>query len=36
MKQTPLISVVMSIYHEPILWISQAIDSILNQSFSDL
>ncbi|RGN31224.1 glycosyltransferase [Bacteroides oleiciplenus] len=36
MKQIPLISVVMSIYCEPIQWISQAIDSILNQSFSDL
>ncbi len=29
------ISVVMSIYSEPVEWISEAIDSILNQTFSD-
>ena len=31
----PVISVLMSIYNEPIEWIEQAIDSILSQTFSD-
>lgn len=31
----PRISVVMSVYNEPLKWISQSIDSILNQTFSD-
>ena len=31
----PAISVLMSIYNEPIEWIEQAIDSILTQTFSD-
>lgn len=38
-KQTisisPQISVVMSVYHEPIDWLALSVDSILNQSFSD-
>lgn len=32
---TPIISVIMSIYSEPIEWIKQSIDSILNQSFDN-
>ena len=35
MDSKPTISVIMSIYIEPIEWISQAIDSILNQTFKD-
>ncbi len=35
MNKNIKISVVMSIYSEPIEWISEAIDSILNQTFSD-
>lgn len=31
----PAISIIMSVYNEPIDWISQAIDSILCQTFSD-
>lgn len=31
----PKISVVMSVYNEPVEWMKQAIDSILNQTFSD-
>lgn len=31
----PRISVVMSVYKEPVEWLSQSIDSILNQTFSD-
>lgn len=31
----PLISVVMSVYKEPLDWLHQSIDSILNQTFSD-
>lgn len=31
----PTLSVIMSVYNEPIAWIQQAVDSILNQSFSD-
>ena len=34
-KITPRISVVMAIYKEPIEWIKQAIDSIINQTFGD-
>lgn len=38
-KQTlsisPHISVLMSVYHEPIDWLALSVDSILNQSFSD-
>lgn len=29
----PVISVIMSVYNEPVTWIGQAIDSILNQKF---
>lgn len=32
----PMVSVIMSIYKEPIEWIKQAIDSILNQTYSNL
>ena len=32
---TPAISVVMSVYSEPIQWITEAIDSILQQTFRD-
>lgn len=32
---TPHISVLMSVYHEPIDWLALSVDSILNQSFSD-
>jgi glycosyltransferase involved in cell wall biosynthesis len=31
----PYISVVMSVYKEPVEWLSQSIDSILHQTFSD-
>lgn len=31
----PLISVIMSVYSEPVEWMRQAIDSILNQTFTD-
>lgn len=31
----PLISVIMSVYSEPLEWMRQAIDSILNQTFTD-
>jgi len=31
----PFLSVVMSVYNEPIEWIQEAIDSILNQTFND-
>ena len=31
----PVISVLMGIYNENILYASQAVDSILNQTFSD-
>ncbi len=31
----PEISVVMSVYNEPLDWIRQSIDSILNQTFSN-
>ena len=33
--KSPLISVVMSVYKEPIEWLHQSIDSILNQTLSD-
>lgn len=33
--KNPYISVIMSIYNEPIDWLRNSIDSILNQSFSD-
>lgn len=36
MDKKPKISVIMSVYNEEINWIKVAIDSILNQSFSDL
>lgn len=35
MKRIPRISVIMSVYKEPVEWIRQAIDSILSQSFGD-
>ena len=31
----PTVSVIMSVYNEPIDWIQQAVDSILNQTFTD-
>lgn len=34
-SNAPQISVIMSVYKEPIPWITQSIDSILNQTFSD-
>lgn len=34
-RQYPKISVLMSVYNEPIVWIDKAIDSILNQDFTD-
>ena len=34
-KKTPIVSVLMSVYKEPIEWIEESINSILNQSFSD-
>tara|TARA_Y100000310_G_scaffold25020_1_gene23971 strand:+ start:3460 stop:4431 length:972 start_codon:yes stop_codon:yes gene_type:complete len=34
-KNKPTISVVMSTYNEPLKWITESIDSILNQTFSD-
>ena len=34
-RDTPSISVVMSVYQEPLQWITQSINSILNQSFQD-
>lgn len=33
--KSPLVSVVMAIYNEPVEWMRQAIDSILYQSFKD-
>ena len=30
------LSVIMSVYNEPVAWIKQAIASILNQTFKDL
>lgn len=35
MITTPIVSVIMSIYKEPVDWLHQSIDSILNQTFSD-
>ena len=34
-KKTPRVSVIMAIYKEPVEWMRQSIDSILNQTFSD-
>lgn len=34
-SQIPEISVIMSVYNEPIAWIQQSIDSILNQTFKN-
>lgn len=34
-ENTPLVSVVMSVYNEPEDWMSATIDSILNQTFTD-
>lgn len=34
-EKIPRVSVLMSVYSEPLEWIKQAIDSILNQTFSD-
>ena len=34
-SQNPLISVVMAIYNEPVEWMHQSIDSILNQTLGD-
>lgn len=31
----PIVSVIMSVYNEPLSWIRQSVDSILRQSFSD-
>ena len=36
LKSKPVISVVMACYREPVAWLEQAIESILNQSFTDL
>ncbi len=33
--KVPKVSVVMSVYKEPVEWIRQSIDSVLNQTFSD-
>lgn len=33
--ETPIISVLMSIYKEPLEWVEESINSILNQTFSD-
>lgn len=35
MEKFPMVSVIMSVYKEPIEWLSQSIDSILNQTFTD-
>lgn len=35
MNKFPKISVIMSVYNEPLQWISQAIDSILNQTYAN-
>ena len=35
MEQTPKASVVMSVYKEPLEWLHESIDSILNQTFKD-
>lgn len=35
MYKMPMVSVVMSVYREPLDWLHQSIDSILKQSFSD-
>ena len=35
MKRIPRISVIMSVYKEPVEWMKQAIDSILAQTFND-
>lgn len=32
---TPKVSVIMSVYNEPVEWLCKAIDSILNQTFTD-
>ena len=32
---TPRVSVVMSVYKEPVDWLRQSVDSILNQTFTD-
>ena len=34
-KNMPSISVIMSVYHEPMEWLEMSIDSILSQTFSD-
>lgn len=34
--KNPLVSVILPIYNEPIKWISQSINSILNQTYSNL
>lgn len=35
MNNSPTVSVVMSCYNEPLVWIQESIDSILSQTFSD-
>ena len=35
MMRTPTVSVIMSVYKEPLPWITQSVDSILNQTYSD-
>ena len=35
MEKSPTISVIMSVYKEPLDWLRQSIDSILRQTYTD-